>query len=519
LAAVIVMALALGSTPGAGAASFARLDQPGPALDVAPRILRASLHCHGDLRGGVEPVLLVPATGVSPDENYSWNWERALALLDRPYCTVEIPEHTLGDLQLNVQYVVYALREMHARSGRQVHVLGHSQGGNLPRWALRFWPDVRGIVDDHVGWAPANHGTNAPIVLARCAAGCAVAFRQQLADTQYVRALNSRSETFRGISYTEVYTRNDQFVQPAGDNSGTSSLHGGGGAITNIAVQDVCPADAADHLSIGTFDPVAYGLTIDALEHPGPADPSRIRPSVCSDAFMPGVDRANFATDLATSASALFSHVSAAPPARDEPPLACYATATCKPLRALTVRFARIHNARLAVRASVTPKLDGEASIILHADGTTTRFTAPVRAGAIRFVHALADGSTSAALDLALADAEGASVTPRARILVGHQSSDLSVRHAAVQSGILETRGTIDPGARGHVVLELRARTASGRLETMRSTAKIRRGHWRAIIDLGPAGPRSGQLTIRFPGRRHGRDVTISGGQRVVPLP
>ena len=48
--------------------------------------------------------------------------------------------------------------------------------------------------------------------------------------------------------------------------------------ITNIATQAVCPGDAYEHLTIGTIDPVAYALAVDALTHPGPADPAR-RPS------------------------------------------------------------------------------------------------------------------------------------------------------------------------------------------------------------------------------------------------
>jgi hypothetical protein len=500
----------------ARATPLAPLGRPGPALDVPSRALRESLRCHGDLRGGTGPALLVPATGVSPEENYSWNWERSLAALDRPYCAVEIPGSTLGDLQLNVQYVVHAIREVHARSGRRVDVLGHSQGGNLPRWALRFWSDLRTMVDDQVGWAPANHGTNSPIVLAQCAAGCAVAFRQQLWDTRYVEALNSRAETFPGISYTEVYTHADEFVEPALDDNGTSSLHGGGGAIANVAVQDVCPGNAVDHLGIGTFDPVAYALTIDALDHDGPADRSRIPATVCSEPFMPGVDRASFATSLAESAAALFAHVSAAPAARDEPALACYVTASCAPLRALTVQSARIRAGRLTVRAGVSPKLDGEASVVVRADGTTTTFTVPVRAGVIRIVHSLPD-MKSAELRLALVGPKGVGVR-RARLLVGARTPHLSVRRAAIRNGILEAGGEIDPSARGRVLLGLRAGTASGRVETLRSTAELRRGKWRAVLDLGSPGPRGGQLTIRYAGQRRGAEVTLSGSQRVVSL-
>ena len=29
----------------------------------------------------------------------------------------------------------------------------------IPRWALRFWPDTRVMVDHVVGLSPSNHGT------------------------------------------------------------------------------------------------------------------------------------------------------------------------------------------------------------------------------------------------------------------------------------------------------------------------------------------------------------------------
>ncbi len=32
----------------------------------------------------------------------------------------------------------------------------HSQGGMIGRWATRFWPDTRQMVDDIVGLAPST---------------------------------------------------------------------------------------------------------------------------------------------------------------------------------------------------------------------------------------------------------------------------------------------------------------------------------------------------------------------------
>ena len=47
----------------------------------------------------------------------------------------------------------------------------------------------------------------------------------------------------------------DFVVTPNLDDTGSSSLHGGG-EIRNVAVQDLCPPDLNEHLAVGTVDNV-----------------------------------------------------------------------------------------------------------------------------------------------------------------------------------------------------------------------------------------------------------------------
>ena len=89
------------------------------------------------------------------------------------------------------------------------------------------------------------------------------------------------------------------------------------------------PTDLNEHLAVGTIDPVAYALAIDALEHPGAADPSRVPGSVCTEVFMPGVNPVTVAADEASAAADLFTTVATYPHVPEEPPLKCYVTATC----------------------------------------------------------------------------------------------------------------------------------------------------------------------------------------------
>jgi pimeloyl-ACP methyl ester carboxylesterase len=327
----LVAAAALLLVPAsAQAIDYAPVDQPGPPLSVSRADLGASLDCSSQASvdgAGVAPVLLVHGTGSNPEHNFSWNWEPALDQLGIPWCAVALPANGLDDIQVAGEYVVNGIRTMYARAGRKISIVGHSQGGMLPRWALRFWPDTRTLVDDVIGFAPSNHGTKDAEF--SCQSSCAPANWQQSDIAEFIKALNSYQETFPGISYTVVYTHTDEIVTPNFDDTGSSSLHGGGGEITNEAVQDICPLDLTEHNGLGTVDNVAYALAVDALSHPGPADPSAIDPGVCSEPLMPGVDPQTFPTDAAAAAADLLINEANGPSVSAEPPLKCYVTASC----------------------------------------------------------------------------------------------------------------------------------------------------------------------------------------------
>jgi lipase (class 2) len=309
-------------------ARYAPLDRPGPALHVSAELLANSLTCSAGLATSKhEPILLVPGTTLTPKVDFGWNYERAFTAQARPWCAVTLPQSAMGDVQTAGEYVVNAIRTMHARSGKKVEILGHSQGGMVPRWALRFWPDTRSMVDDVIGMAPSNHGTVVAYPVCPPAIGCAPAFWQQRYGSRFLRALNSGAETFPGISYTDIYTVEDEVVQPNLNDHGSSSLHGGGGSISNVAVQSVCPLHVADHLLVGTADPVAYALVLDALTHSGPADPGRISKFVCGRLVQPGVNPLTFVTDFAGLGAYVATTIALTPHVAAEPPLAPYVLA------------------------------------------------------------------------------------------------------------------------------------------------------------------------------------------------
>jgi triacylglycerol esterase/lipase EstA (alpha/beta hydrolase family) len=185
----------------------------GPALSVAGSDLAAALSCPRSLAGATRaPVLLIPGTALEPRANFDWNYEPALDAAGIPWCALTVPRYGTGDIQETGEYVVHALRRMHAESGRRVSIVGFSQGGMVGRWALKWWPDTRAIVEDLVGLSPSNHGTLS--ARAVCLAICPPSFWQQLDGARFIAALNDGGETFAGIDYTVAYTRYDEIVVP-----------------------------------------------------------------------------------------------------------------------------------------------------------------------------------------------------------------------------------------------------------------------------------------------------------------
>ncbi|MHB8692653.1 MAG: esterase/lipase family protein [Solirubrobacteraceae bacterium] len=351
----------------AAQAPFAPLDQPGPALTPTAAQLRASLYCEpGVNQAKVEPVLLNPGTSTTPTENFGWNWEPALQMLRIPWCAYTAPNQTLNRIDISGEYLVYAIRTMYKLAGRQIAIIGHSQGGMSMRWALRFWPDTRTMVADVVGLEPDNHGTTV-ITASDCEAlGCVPADVQQVSTSSFIQALNSGAETFAGISYTDVYSTHDEIATPdTGPNACTSCLSTNRSPptqIANVELQSICPADVSDHLLAGTTDPVAYALGIDAITHPGPADAARIPKSVCSQLLMPGVlspqslagglgalgGAAGSLGILPGPAGTLFS---GAPVLHSEPSLPCYVFASCSQPRTTRHKHRRRRRAGFHRRA------------------------------------------------------------------------------------------------------------------------------------------------------------------------
>src|SRR5262245_10770397 len=214
---LLMLALATGTAFTARDATAEQCANVRASLDA----LRASLRCNMDLRSAQRsPVLLVPGTTLTPDENFAWNYVRALDAMGWPVCTVETPEHTLANIQLAAEYIEFAIREAWRLSGYKVQIIGFSQGGMSPRWALGLSPDARQKVEELISLSGSHHGSmGADLFCGPFATpdpngviGCEAGIWQQGTASAFITALNAGFETVPEVDYTAIYTLFDDVL-------------------------------------------------------------------------------------------------------------------------------------------------------------------------------------------------------------------------------------------------------------------------------------------------------------------
>jgi triacylglycerol esterase/lipase EstA (alpha/beta hydrolase family) len=166
-------------------------------------------------------------------------------------------------------------RVLSATGASQVDLVGHSQGGMMPRYYLK---NLGGGAKVHalIGLSPSNHGTTLDGIftlashfpgsnafLALCPA-C----REQEAGSPFINSLNAGGETLPGVTYTVIQTRNDEVVTPY-----TSAFLTPGPNVNNITLQDQCALDQGDHLSM-PYDHIADADVLTALDPAHPQHPA-----------------------------------------------------------------------------------------------------------------------------------------------------------------------------------------------------------------------------------------------------
>jgi triacylglycerol esterase/lipase EstA (alpha/beta hydrolase family) len=162
-----------------------------------------------------------------------------------------------------------------ATGASQVDIVGHSQGGMMPRYYLK---NLGGASKVHtlVGLAPSNHGTTLlglatlagyfPGATAFLGVLCP-ACEQQTAGSSFITSLNAGGDTVPGVSYTSIESSYDEVVTPY------TSAFLSGPNVTNIDLQQQCFLDDGEHLSM-PYDHIADADVLTALDPAHPQHPA-----------------------------------------------------------------------------------------------------------------------------------------------------------------------------------------------------------------------------------------------------
>jgi triacylglycerol lipase len=221
------------------------------------------------------PVVLVHGTWM--DRSISWNTIGPKLYLDG-YCVFSLDYGNRGTQKVAdsaVEVSAFIDRVLTATGASRVSIVGHSQGGMMPRQIIKFLGgDTK--IDDLVAIAPSNHGS--PESAFRHYAeeyGESPAAGDQREGSPFLTALNAGDESPQPasgppISYTNLATTNDEIVTTTPT---SQFLAGSPDEVTNVLLQDKCKTDQSEHILL-TDDPVVLQWVENALATPGPADPA-----------------------------------------------------------------------------------------------------------------------------------------------------------------------------------------------------------------------------------------------------
>jgi triacylglycerol lipase len=254
--------IAVIATACGGSASHHHPRPPAPAPTPPPPTTLDDAGCRPPAQHPF-PVVLIHGTFAATD----WG-VIGPALAQRGYCvfTFNYGDLGTGEIAVSAKQLKTFVDELLSRTrANKVSLVGHSEGGMMPRYYIRFLGGAK-KVDDLVGLAPSNHGTQSPLTLEGAALGCTACAEQEAFGSPFLARLNDGTEAPGPVDYTVVATAYDAVVIPY-----TSAfLSGPPSRVTNVTLQNACDGDFAGHLGI-TTDPVALQWVENALGRPGPA--------------------------------------------------------------------------------------------------------------------------------------------------------------------------------------------------------------------------------------------------------
>ncbi|MFJ1607658.1 esterase/lipase family protein [Streptomyces sp. NPDC088253] len=234
------------------------------------------------------PVVLVHGTFANSVDNWL---AFAPYLVDRGYCVFSLDYgqlpgvplfNALGPIDKSAgQLQVFVDKVLAATGAAKADLVGHSQGGLMPRYYLKFLGGAA-KVNTFVGIAPDNHGTTldgftnllpyfpgAEDLLS----AATPALADQIVGSAFLTKLNAGGDTVPGVHYTVIATKYDEVVTPYRSQFLTGS------DVHNVLLQDLCPVDVSEHAAIGLLDRIAFHEAANAL------DPAHATPTNCASVF------------------------------------------------------------------------------------------------------------------------------------------------------------------------------------------------------------------------------------------
>ncbi|HXQ62603.1 MAG TPA: alpha/beta fold hydrolase [Acidimicrobiales bacterium] len=222
------------------------------------------------------PVVLVH--GTFGDMSDSWQALSPL-LVDNGYCVFALNYgaadgsgalgvYGVGDITQSArQLATFVTQVLAATGARKVDIVGHSQGGMMPRYYVKF---LGGASKVHalIGLAPSNHGTTLDGLTAlagylpgadQFTGAVCTACAQQEAGSSFMANLNTGGDTVAAVTYTVIESEYDEVVTPY------TSAFLSGHKVTNITLQNQCPLDLGEHLSM-PYDHIADIDVLNALD-------------------------------------------------------------------------------------------------------------------------------------------------------------------------------------------------------------------------------------------------------------
>ncbi|KAH8698311.1 hypothetical protein BGW36DRAFT_426023 [Talaromyces proteolyticus] len=250
--------------------------------------------------GGKIPVILVPGTFIPAGVTYHFSFSKLGDYANLDPVWINIPGASLGDAQVNAEYVAYAINYISgiSPSSTKVAAISWSQGGLDTQWALKYWPSTRSSLSDFVAISPDFHGT----VLAYFVCPgfpfltCTPSVTQQEYTSKFSATLRSNGGNSAYVPTTTLYSSFDEIVEPmSGTNSSSAYMWDERNVgVTNAWVQQVCANKIGGSFYTHEgmlYNPLSWALAIDAITHDGPGDISRLDlDKVCSTFLADGLD-------------------------------------------------------------------------------------------------------------------------------------------------------------------------------------------------------------------------------------